>query len=83
MDDRLTEVERRMLHTLLIVRECLAGNTRLTAASYTNTMALVRDGIVLLENKAGGCASGRHASTCTCTPRTAGKNFDYQKYGRR
>lgn len=83
MVNRLTEIERTMLNTLLLARDCMAGTARVSAADYTEAMAAIRDGIVLLENKERGCAWGLHAATCTCTADKKGQSFDYKKYGRR
>lgn len=68
MIDKRTEVELK-IH--VIVKEVLGlfERGKVGRLIFQNSIGLLRDAKVLLDNKQFGCITGRHASNCECEKR--------------
>ncbi len=61
----LNPVEDAMLNALLVARDLLL-NPKTWTLRYRDVLGVIRTAIQMAENKAYGCASGRHAGECQC-----------------
>lgn len=72
--DRLNSIEIACRDVLLEIRDLMApGHPTMNTRGHMELSGRVRDCLVLLMNKEGGCVHGLHAGYCDCTPETPGR----------
>jgi hypothetical protein len=64
---QLNPVEQTMLDALLAVKDHFT-HTQLNRREFRDLMGFVMRAITLGENKAFGCATGKHRGACQCQP---------------
>jgi hypothetical protein len=72
--DKRNALELRMQDVVLKVMSYMQGGN-ISRLEYQEVMGELRDIKVALVNKQYGCATGLHASNCTCEPDHAGKPY--------
>lgn len=64
--DRLTYAEIKAYEAILAIRDWLLPMRKMKRTDYYSLLTQVNQARIVLENKAYGCMTGKHATPCNC-----------------